>query len=176
MRGSLTLEFILSLVLLIASAGAFFALANAQIENTVVASTQYKAEAMAMSIGSAINHFAALEPGPGSYMELNFTGLPESTGQASFGMPGFSAFATTEECNITYDSRVNQIIVEVTVYRMDSSAPTIVTARYPIVNTANIRRMMGCPTSPVFSVGCDEGLKAGFDSDFDTGWVEVKPL
>jgi len=136
MRGSISLDFILSLVILLASASSFFFLAYTQVENTVIASTQYKAEAMAMQVGSAINHFAAIEPGANSYMELNFTGLPESEGAASFGVPGFSVDIPEDKCNVTIVTVPPQdrVVVTMVAYRMESSQPEIINATYPIVD------------------------------------------
>ena len=123
MRGSISLDFILSLVIILASASSFFFLAYTQVENTVIASAHYKAEAMAMQIGSAINHFAAIQPETNSYMELNFTGLPESNGTASFGVPGFSVDIPSDECTVTVDGVNDIVIVTMAAYRMESSQP-----------------------------------------------------
>ena len=137
MRGSISLDFILSLVIILASASSFFFLAYTQVENTVIASAQYKAEAMAMQVGSAINHFAAIQPETGSYMELNFTGLPESEGVASFGVPGFSVDIPTAECEIVLDGLNNTVTVTMLAYRMESSQPETITATYPTVKMSN---------------------------------------
>ena len=166
MRGSLTLDFILSLVLVMASVASFFALSAAQVENTVIASTQHKAEAMAMTIGSSINRFAAIQPAEGSSITLALQGLPESQGVASFGVPGFSVFmgsATTSDCSVMVDS-INKklVIVRISAYRMDSSQPSMVEASYPIVTTSScdpVRALCGS-----IIVNCSDTLKVTMES------------
>jgi len=158
MRGSLTLDFILSLVLVLASVASFFALSATQVENTVIASTQHKAEAMAMTVGSAINRFAATQPALDSSITLSLQGLPESQGVASFGVPGFSAFmtdTTQNDCNVTIDTTKKLAIVTVTAYRMDSSQPSIVQAAYPIVDVVK-----NCGLSNTLDVSCTGSITA----------------
>ncbi len=137
MHGSITLDFILSLVIVLASASSFFYLAYTQVENTVIASAQYKAEAMAMQIGSAINHFAAIQPEKNSYMELNFTGLPESNGTASFGVPGFSVDIPEGNCTVVFNGVNNTVTVSMLAYRMESSQPEEIIAVYPTAEMSN---------------------------------------
>ncbi|MFC2174676.1 hypothetical protein ACFLQ2_02290 [archaeon] len=165
MRGSLTLEFILSLVLLIATAGGFLMLSYGQIENSVIASTQYKAEAMAMSTGSALTHFFATEPEYGSYMEMDFRGLPqEAAGQSSFGMPGFGVYASGQECNVSIDIDNSMVIVNILVYRIESSEPELVTAKYPFASGVSAGACSGEITL-VKTVGCGKGISVSMQAD-----------
>ena len=171
MRGSLTLEFILSLVLLIATAGSFIFLANTQLENTVAASTQLKAEAMAMEVGSAITHFVAAGPAEGSFMVIDPKGLPESAGQGSFGMPGLAAFATSRECNLSISPYENMVVVDVLVHRQDSEKATRVKAKYPI---AGMTGYCGPVLDDgIVTVGC--GSK-GMNLTVEGGFLVIKPV
>jgi len=162
MRGSLSLEFMLSLVLLLATATGFLLLAYTQVENTVVASTQYKAEAMAMTVGSAVSHFIATEPGYGSQLLMNFTGLLESEGAASFGMPGFSVYADHKDCNVTVSTLKSKVIVDVMIYRMDSGQAELVTAVYPFASP-KVYCNIGVGD---ITVRCDKGINLTMGSSY----------
>lgn len=168
MRGSLTLDFLLALVLVFTSTASFFALAAAQLENTVIESTQFKAEAMAMEIGSAINHFAAIQPGNNSFIKIKLNGLPESEGVASFGMPGYSVFSDSQSCNVSINSSSNIVNVQIIAYRMDSGEPTVINAYYPIVTTVNTDSL-----NPVLNIHCNESFKITARNDGNGVVLEV---
>lgn len=140
MRGSVTLDFLFSLALLLVTTASLFFVAYTQIENTMIASTQMRAEAMAMAAGSSINHFAAVQPGDGSSMNLTLGGIAD---------PGFAIHINDNDCKATVSQTAGLVTVDVLAYRIESSAPERVTARYPIVagTTANV------------TVKCSEGLK-----------------
>lgn len=128
MRGSITLDFLLSLVLILATIASFFFLAYTQVENTVIASAQYQAEAMAMSIGSSINHFAAIQPGAGSFVVIGLNG---------FDSTGFSVDIQPDDCKVSIDTVNELVVVEITAHRMESIQSETIIAQYPIVDVSN---------------------------------------
>lgn len=149
MRGSITLDLILALVLLIATTSSFFFLAYTQIENTMIASTQYKAEAMAMSVGSAMNHFAAVKPAGASELILEFE-PPEN--------PGFAIDIGT--CTVKIFTVQKFVQVDMLVYRMDSSQPERLISRYPITLFFDSDDLGG-----IVSTSCDKGIRVWYNTD-----------
>jgi hypothetical protein len=150
MRGTVTLDFVFALVLLIATTASFFFLAFTQIENTAVASTQMRAETLAIATGSAINHFVAVGPAPGSRMELALGGV---------GDPEFGVYIGPEDCNVTFNTPANIILVEANVYRMESSQPETIWAQYPTVKITNECEGTTCSVDGILTVPCTSAIE-----------------
>jgi hypothetical protein len=136
-RASLTMDFLVSLLIL-TIAGAFFVnFGFLHAENSIMTGVKYKSEAMAMTVGSAINHFAAINPEPGSELHMDLADPEPSAGSlVGGGWPGIGKVYNAE-CKIGIDDVNDILVVNMTLYRLESDFPESVVARYPLVDVGH---------------------------------------
>jgi len=118
----------------------FLGMAFLQLENAALANAQYKAEALAIGAGSAINHFLAINPDDG---ELRLSLGDVLKRSARVGQPGWpDVFSLNiEKCmmRVSIDEESGSILLlNFTVHRVESGYKPneYVSAAYPLVSVS----------------------------------------
>lgn len=136
-RATISLDFILSSIVLMLVASMLMGFTLMQIENASVISVRYKAEALAISIGSAINHFKSIGPQPSDTMNISIANIG---GRATAPIvpptganwPGISLDLIS--CTININETTDILTVNMTYQRMESNFQESVIAQYPLVD------------------------------------------
>ncbi|MBN3037176.1 MAG: hypothetical protein JW834_01895 [Candidatus Diapherotrites archaeon] len=158
MQGSLSLDFLLSIIVTLVIASVLFGMAFMQIEQASAVSMKYRAEAMAMGVGSAINHFYAIDSEDPSKLTIDFSGrLQDASGKylraGGIGGIGWNTIALDPmDCTVTVTG--NTVNVTIGFYRMENNFQEYVSATYPIV-----------PVKGEAVVQCDSRLEVNQDME-----------
>lgn len=148
-KAMISLDLLVSIIGLIMVGGALASLGFVQAENSVANSLKFKAESMAMAIGSAINHFDAINPEPGSKLTLNLSDPePISSDILTSGWPPVGR-VSFNSCKVSFVSsgNVRYVLVNISFYRWDSNMDEFVTGKYPLVGGVTVKsgpNPMGC--------------------------------
>ena len=133
----LSLDLLVSLIGLVMVGGALASLGFIQAESAISHSLQFKAESMAMAVGSAINNFDAINPETGSNLTLNLSDPePISSNTLSSGWPPVGR-VSFDSCKVSFESLglARYVVVNISFYRWDSNMDESVIGKYPIVHT-----------------------------------------
>ncbi len=133
MRGTISLDILLSFIVMLIVSSVIVGTAFVQLENAAIASAQYKAESIAMGVGSAINHFYAIRPVDG---ELRVTPGQLATRSMSIGTPGWPDVysVSLNKCTVQFDGDI--LWMNFTLYRVENNLFEYVNASYPLVDVA----------------------------------------
>lgn len=139
--GMISLDLLVSIIGLLMVGGALASLGFIQAENSVANSLKFKAESMAMAIGSAINHFDAINPEDGSKLVLNLSNPePISSDILTSGWPPVGR-VSFDSCNISFSGGSGSpayVLVNISFYRWDSGTEDFVVGKYPLVTSINL--------------------------------------
>lgn len=140
-NAALSLDLLVSIIGLVMVGGALASLGFIQAENSVANSLKFKAESMAMAIGSAINHFDAINPESGSSLTLNLSDPePISSDILTSGWPPVGR-VSFDSCKVTFvggSGSPAYVLVNISFYRWDSNMDEFVTGKYPLVSDVHV--------------------------------------
>ncbi len=131
MRGTISLDILLSFIVMLIVSSVIIGTAFVQLENAAIASAQYKAESAAMGVGSAINHFYAIRPSEG---ELRVSPGQIGTRSMSIGMSGWPDVYSVSLSNCTIEFAGDILWMNFTLYRAENNLYEYVNASYPLVD------------------------------------------
>jgi uncharacterized protein (UPF0333 family) len=135
MRGSVSLDFLLALVVLFVLSAVVFGAAVELAEDSVASYGKLKAESLAMAIGSSINRFYATNPGDGSQLVLDLQRFADkSPNYFTSGFPGVIVSTAQQECKVNITTGV--VYVRINMIGIDSNDLETVVGSYPVVDKA----------------------------------------
>lgn len=141
-RGTLSIDLLISVIVLLIVGEIFYAFSYYQGETALANNMKFKAESHAMAIGSAINHFAAINPESGSHLEMDlYNPEPARDDVTRAGWP-YLGKLSFEECTLSFsdidsgDSKY--LMVNITFEQWDSGFSRSVIGRYPVVPNTQI--------------------------------------
>lgn len=133
MRGTVSLDFLFSIIVMLIIASTLFGIAFLQLEDALAMNVKYKAEIIAMSLGSSINQFSAINPDENSKLSLTINDPKISKPDyMSGGWPDFYALSF-RNCTIDIGDVLN---VTISYTRMETNIPESISAIYPIVKVS----------------------------------------
>lgn len=129
-RASISIDFLFSLVVALSILVLFFPLAYMQLEDMMVLNFQQKAESMSMGVGSAVNHFHAIE---GTQMTLDLRNpVDGSMGGPLSGTslpPG--RVLNPVSCKVELNSSRNFVLTNISYIRKETNQEESITAKFP---------------------------------------------
>lgn len=138
----LSFDFLICILILLMVGGALVSFGFSQAETSVVNGVKFKSEAYAIALGSAINHFAAINPEEGSFLVLNLSN-PEPIGNhtLSGGWPAVGR-VSFNSCNVSFSNDAagapKYLIVNFSFNRWDSGFDQFVVGKYPVVPNVTV--------------------------------------
>jgi hypothetical protein len=137
-RAIVSIDFLLTLILLLVATGILISASQPMFHNAAKANAKLKAEALAIGIGSSINHFYAIGAKSGDNLAITVHNPFETT-----RFPAIADEPLTMDCGIGYDDGMGLIGVGVD-YDGDGAADII--AVYPVVDGIDVDPdiLMGC--------------------------------
>jgi hypothetical protein len=148
MRGTISLDLLLSVVVMLVISSAIVGMAFLQLENAAIANAQYKAEALAMGAGSAVNHFQAMRADGGElYLSLGDV----SKRSARIGQPGWPDAFALDLSACTVQVSGNVLWLNFTVHRVENNFGEYVNATYPLVSVSGDEAAHACSGTLIVS-------------------------
>ena len=124
-RASISIDFVLSIIALLVVVSALLSFALAEVESAQVNMARLRTEAIAMGIGSAVNRFAAIQPGPGSVLSLDLKLESKDNTPTVLLRPS--------NCNVSFSGGYVEVWLEFAT--LQSGEDKLVSAKYPTVKT-----------------------------------------
>jgi hypothetical protein len=148
MRGTISLDLLLSVVVMLVISSAIVGMAFLQLENAAIANAQYKAEALAMGAGSAINHFQAMRADGGDlYLSLGDV----SKRSARIGQAGWPDAFSLDLLACTMQVNGSVFWLNFTVHRVENNFDEYVNATYPLVTVSGNETAQPCNSTLIVS-------------------------
>ncbi|MCD4739730.1 hypothetical protein K8R43_00905 [archaeon] len=147
-RAMISMDLLISVLVLILVGTSMVSFGFTQAESAAAQNLKLKSEAYAMTVGSAINHFSAINPEDGSILVLNLSN-PEPIGNHTLtgGWPpvGRTQFISCEMKLSSNAVGAKYLIVNYTFDRWDSAFEQSVVAHYPLVSNVTASQVyMNC--------------------------------
>ncbi|MCD6522730.1 MAG: hypothetical protein J7K68_03195 [Candidatus Diapherotrites archaeon] len=136
-RATISLDFLLSSIVLMLVASILMGFALMQVENASAISVKYKAEAIAIAVGSAINHFRAISPQPDDELKIdiqNIGGTATSPIVPTTGGNWPKLSLDLVSCSVHVNETTDILTVNLTYQRIESNMLESVIAQYPLVD------------------------------------------
>jgi len=122
-RASLSLDLIFSIAALLLVVTMLTSFSLSQVERTQFGIARFRAESVAMQVGSAVNRFAAISPEYNSLLSLDLNIQPQNP----------ASFLQVTNCNVSFSGSYVEVYLGFA--PLYSNQDKIVFARYPTVTT-----------------------------------------
>ncbi len=145
-KGSISIDFLLSLSVALSILVLFFPLAYMQLEDSIAFGLHQKAESMSAGVGSAINHFHAID---GKKMNLSLKDPSEpgsSISSEGFAFVSGSTLIKPVSCNVTLNNDSNFVETSIGYERAETGTSETVSAKYPalVSNVSTSKNVFDC--------------------------------